>query len=70
MLDFAQIKAGKFRKNYENFKIKECVDMVINIQMLQAEKKDIYLVSELDGFDDEEEIRTDYQRFAQVLLCL
>ena len=31
LLDYAQIKAGKFRKNIKSFNIKEAIEQVIDI---------------------------------------
>ena len=36
LLDFAQIKAGKFRKNIKKFNIKEAIESVLNIQSYKA----------------------------------
>jgi signal transduction histidine kinase len=38
LLDFAQIKAGKFRKNIKLFNIKEAIDQVVAIQSYKAKK--------------------------------
>jgi len=31
LLDFAQIKAGKFRKNYQTFNLFDAIDQVMSI---------------------------------------
>jgi len=36
LLDYAQIKAGKFRKNIKRFNVRESVQSVIDIQLKQA----------------------------------
>ena len=59
MLDYAQIKAGKFRESISNFDIKKTVRMVMNIQRVQAEDKNIYLRDEYYGFDNDYMVRTD-----------
>ena len=41
LLDYAQIKAGKFRKNTKIFNIKSTVQDVMHIQKHQAESKKI-----------------------------
>ena len=45
LLDYAQIKSGKFRKNIKRFNIQNTVKEVMNIQAKQAESKNITLVS-------------------------
>ena len=68
ILDYAQIKAGKLRKNLECFNVKDIVEKVMNIQNMQATSKNIYLEAEynLDNYN----VKTDPKRFAQVLLIL
>lgn len=41
LLDYAQIKAGKFRKNISEFNIRKSVEKVMSIQRLNAQKKGI-----------------------------
>lgn len=41
LLDYAQIKAGKFRKNISEFNIRKSVEKVMSIQRLSAQKKGI-----------------------------
>jgi signal transduction histidine kinase len=41
LLDLAQIKSGKFRKNLSSFDIRESVDKVMSIQRQQALLKGI-----------------------------
>ena len=43
MLDYAQINAGKFRKNIATFNIRESIEKVVSIQRLQAESKGLSL---------------------------
>ena len=43
LLDYAQIKAGKFRKNIESFDLMESVEKVISIQQQNAKAKGIGL---------------------------
>ena len=45
LLDYAQIKSGKFRKNIKSFDLKKTVEEVISIQEKQAESKNINLYS-------------------------
>ena len=39
LLDYAQIKAGKFRKNVSVFDIRESIEKVMCIQRKKAEEK-------------------------------
>tara|TARA_B110000285_G_scaffold75791_1_gene87267 strand:+ start:66 stop:263 length:198 start_codon:yes stop_codon:yes gene_type:complete len=41
LLDYAQIKAGKFRKNITSFNIKESIEKVMCIQRMKAEEKNL-----------------------------
>ena len=43
LLDFAQIKAGKFRKNIQEFNIQEAIEEVMSIQKDQAARKGVEL---------------------------
>ena len=52
LLDYAQIKAGKFRKNMSKINIKETVVEVISLQKQQAESKGIQLIWKLSGFNN------------------
>jgi signal transduction histidine kinase len=50
MLDFAQIKAGKFRMNFLSFNIEEAIEEIVNIQKLKAEFCEIKLSFEMKNF--------------------
>jgi len=52
LLDFAQIKAGKFRKSGEWFDIKKAVEGVICIQAQQAKAKGIELTAKFNNFTE------------------
>jgi signal transduction histidine kinase len=54
MLDLAQIKSGKFRKNISKFNIKKSVQKVMGIQQQQALDKKLELTCEFIGFNDED----------------
>jgi signal transduction histidine kinase len=41
LLDYAQIKAGKFRKNISIFNIRESIEKVMCIQRKKAEERGI-----------------------------
>jgi len=43
LLDFAQIKAGKFRRNIQTFNIRESIEKVMSIQKKQALSHGIHL---------------------------
>ena len=79
LLDYSQLKNGKFRKNISKFNVKEAVEMVIALQRRQAMYKNISLTAEFINISDQEVqdslqyspiIETDKSRFMQVLLCL
>ena len=52
LLDYAQIKAGKFRKRMSPFNIREAVEQVLCIQRQRAEEKQIQLLSEFPNFKE------------------
>ena len=80
LLDFAQIKAGKFRKNVKVFNIRNAIKDVMSIQRLKAEKNGIDLQDEYENITGENEvvgndqfspyIKSDEQRIQQILLNL
>ena len=39
LLDYAQIKSGKFRKNITTFNIRHTIEKVVSIQRLKADSK-------------------------------
>ena len=51
LLDMAQIKSNKFRKNISNFNIMDAVNHVINIQLGSAQKKNLKLYAEFINID-------------------
>lgn len=56
MLDYAQIKAGKFRKNISTFDIRESVEKVMCIQRKKAEEKNLeFKVSYFNLSDNEDD---------------
>ena len=82
LLDYAQIKAGKFRQNITTFNIRNSVEKVMSIQRLNAEKKGISFEVEYENIAKDEAhangregrfspiIKCDEQRIMQVLLGL
>ena len=55
LLDYAQIKAGKFRKNIKQFNIKDAIQQVIDIQSYKAAKQGIELFVEYMNINDSED---------------
>jgi signal transduction histidine kinase len=53
ILDFAQIKSGKFRKNYKKFDIRESVKKIMSIQEKKAKDKGIKLIAEFVNFSND-----------------
>ena len=59
MLDFSQIKNGKFRKNISKFNIVKTIEYVMNIQKRQAQDKQIQFYSHfvnIDNLNEEEDL--------------
>ena len=52
LLDYAQIKAGKFRKNITSFNIKDSIEKVMCIQRRKAEEKNLDFRIEYINFRD------------------
>lgn len=50
LLDYAQIKAGKFRKNISTFDIRESVEKVMCIQRKKAEEKGLEFYVQYENF--------------------
>lgn len=79
LLDYSQIKEGKFRKNYGLFNVAEAIEEVMSIQRDKALDKGIEFRAEFRGFADMDGsqrdasqlmINTDGQRLKQVILNL
>ena len=63
LLDYAQIKSNKFRKNIESFDIRNAIKTVMSIQKKRAEEKNIDFVTKFINIDDKNcLIHTDEQR--------
>ena len=43
ILDFAQFRAGKFRKNFQNFCLKKSIEEVVKIQQYKADQMGVTL---------------------------
>lgn len=50
MLDFAQLRSGKFRKDLFNFDIHEAIQEIVNLKKLKAEFCGINLTLEMHNF--------------------
>ena len=53
LLDFAQIKAGKFRKNIQEFNIQDAVEEVMSIQRDQAKSKGVDLSVKYENLNNQ-----------------
>ena len=56
LLDYAQIKAGKFRKNIEKFDIREAIENVMSIQKQKAESLKIQFFPTFYNFQESNQI--------------
>jgi signal transduction histidine kinase len=77
LLDFAQIKADRFRQNIKSFNIRDCVEKVMLMLQQKAIEKDIDFMVEFETFEDchlggdnSPLIYSDEHRIMQVLLIL
>lgn len=81
LLDYAQIKAGKFRKNIKLFNIRDAVNSVVSMMKQKAIELKLSIDVDFENISDEQEldseiglssplIRTDDNRVKQVLLNL
>ena len=77
LLDYSQIKAGKFRQNYSVFDIKDTINKVKDILRQKADEKNIKFFAtfeNLGSLQEEEDspyiINCDEHRIMQVLLGL
>mgnify|MGYP006107558917 CR=1 FL=1 len=50
ILDFSQLRAGKFRKDCGNFNIKESIEEVIMIQQYKADQTGVEMEFKLENF--------------------
>ena len=76
-LDYAQIKAGKFRKNVTTFNICEAVEEIMSIQRKKAEISGLELCARYVNISHNDQelhyspiISSDEQRIMQILLNL
>lgn len=52
LLDFSQLRAGKFRKDCGNFDIKESIEEIIMIQEYKADQNGVQILFELENFPE------------------
>lgn len=69
ILDYSQIKAGKFELNLSNFNVRDLVDEVYRMFEYQASEKEIFLLKNIDN-DVPIKIVNDHRRLKQVLINL
>ena len=63
LLDYAQLKAGKFRKNLSQFDVRDAVEQIMQIQMKKALDQKINFHVLYDDIDEDEfMVVTDKQR--------
>jgi signal transduction histidine kinase len=70
MLTLAQLDSKKFRKNLSNFNLKKIVQEVIKIQEEKLIANNITILTEFQGFLNNQLVCTDEFRVQQVLLNL
>ena len=69
MLDYSQINQGKFRQNIKEFDLEKSVREIMNMQIIKAEDKGIFLSCDLTEVSNKLIIH-DESRIQQVLLNL
>lgn len=67
LLDYAQIKSNKFRKNITKFNLRDAVEQVMSVQRQKAEEQGLLFYATFEG---ETNIISDESRIMQVLLGL
>jgi len=77
LLDYAQLKAGKFRKNINKFNVEEAIEQVCCIQRHKAQKQGIELITEFPNISNNNSkqshfpnIISDVKRIQQIVLNL
>ena len=55
LLDYAQIKAGKFRKNIKIFNIRKSIEKVVSMQRLKADSKGLSMPIEFENIAESAE---------------
>ena len=79
LLDYSQMRNGKFRKNISKFNIIKTIEQVMAIQRMQAKQKKLQFTCKFINIEEPNQIgsnkhsaliETDEQRLMQVILCL
>ena len=70
ILDFSQMSANKLRLTFETCDVKKTLDNCINLMKMQASKKELELVLEVDVKTPNSEFTTDHNRLRQIILNL
>jgi signal transduction histidine kinase len=50
ILDFAQLKSEKFRKDMHNFNVKDSIQEIMLVQQYKAEQKGIDMILKMENF--------------------
>ena len=66
ILDYAQLKAGKFIKDIKTFNIKRAVADIRSIQEYQAQARNIQISSEFIGFKAKKGLSTKYKNNSNI----
>ena len=66
LLDYAQIKSGKFRINIRPFNIRDAIEKVMCIQRDKANASDLYFRAEFENIDDKDEEEPEDPRFCVI----
>jgi signal transduction histidine kinase len=67
MLDYAQMRNGKFRKNLEAFDVREMVEKVMIIQQKQAEEMKVELFAQFLNISENQE--DDQLQYSPKIIC-
>ena len=62
MLDFAQLRNGKLRKDISQFDIYEAIQEIVNLQLDKAKFSGIKLTLEMENFDQGYIVNSDMHR--------
>ena len=55
ILDFSQLRAGKFRKDCGNFNIKDSIEEIIMIQQYKADQTGVKIEFDLSNFPEKDQ---------------
>ena len=67
ILGYAQLKAGKFRKDLKKFNICRAIEEIISIQKYQAESKNIEIKTKFIGFPPKSQFAEKYPYFSKTI---